>query len=315
MIITVNNACKDCLRNFADDHKYCGYCGITLTKKSVNVPVSIWKIIIDYITDNKTIIQLSLVNSELFNATYCENSTILRKIYGKLIDLDEYNRIFNQIYCEKFSDNYYEFFNLFRKYEENFRIVMKRLEYEVSKKHRSNPNIKYLSSSNLEMIKSGIDDGLENIFDKMYKDLSVETEIKYSEYMFYYDSNISTLFEYYLIISKYLYIIPFAHERHIFYYLPPYNECKNCLKRKYNYSYYCAYEGLSKKIDYCDDCLNKLATNCYICGQEITKYKLSDKYRQIFGEVYICGYVADKGTFTQSQKNCMQRAINKILKS
>jgi hypothetical protein len=326
MLLEFTHICENCCKQFVKtlNFKNCGYCGSTLINKSVDVPISVWKIIIGYIPNsyrciNRTILSLSLTNSELFNATYCVDSTILIQMYNNYgkgycytiskSDLEYLYDKYKSLYDICYDGSFYDFFTLFRKYfdscKEDNRDIIPYFRF-------TNKNIKLIeNTSNFNEI--------ESLFDKINRATKCEIERTNDSklYIYKYESSILSLFYYYIFISLFCKIdhneiLNNIRQKQIFYRIPTFDICKNCSGREYSVNKHIL---TPLTIDYCTKCTEKRNDVCHICKKELKIYEKSEIYKSIFGDIYLCGYNDERNIFTKSQRKCLERAINEILKS
>lgn len=268
MIITINNVCENCCYQFINDHKYCEYCGSLLVDRRVEIPLRVLEIIIGYIkydrraSFNRDIFSLSLVCADLFNATYCENSMILRKIYPKL-NFRKIDKIYNLQYIE----SYFNFFYMLKKYfgDLNDRHFEKKTCFSKSVMQdvpRNDDILEKITNKKLTIVKNKYPNSFQinmSIYDIF------NNFLKISQYI--YGSNLNNEYDYFLDRID--------NEKIRYYYTIPHIKCNNCSNKEYFPDKIMSIS--SYDIPYCDYCIMDKCKTCELLTY-IVAYECFDRY-------------------------------------
>lgn len=266
MQINIANICENCCKQFNNNFKNCGYCGTILVDRGLEIPLRVLEIIIGYIKYdknsrfNRDIFSISLVCSELFNSTYCENSIILRKIYPGL-DFKKIDKIYNL----KYIDSYFNFFYMLKKYFKYLNVSCFDKTYCLSKS-----NMIYISEN--DIFENDILESMTNKKLTIMKDYPRWFQIN----MCGYDA-----FKNFLKISHHIgylnkgndFLLDCIDKNLRYYYTHPYIKCNNCSNREYFPNKIMRF--VSYDIPYCDNCI---IDKCKLCG--LFTYIIANTYSQ-----------------------------------
>lgn len=299
MIIVFNNICDKCSIQLyiRKQLKYCGYCGIQLIQKEIDVPYKIWEVIMRY-CEIKDIISLIHVNKEFYFEGHKNGSYPLSIIYGiNGLDeeiprtLTEFTRIELLI-----------FYSIYKK------ILTRNDDFSNKYTIYRKQTMSYCKDTNIDYVMKLENDGI--IVPKMYSNKDVYFRIK--------KENIDKLFIHFIKVSllhshKYVNVRSSLDRCYIYCREQLKHRCIKCDKiyefRKPNINYI---NNLEKNGHCSIECIIENATNCYMCNVDINKYLINDYYRQRFGEKYFCEYIPNVGfNYKSIIDSCILKYINK----